>query len=240
MPAKKIIEPKNIETSDIENNNIENNNIENNRIANNGRLSFRNAQHSQFGQSKSVPLNLSDQFRLPKQTPELSDEQLDISQQISLTRARQQRDLAMLRHAFRICLLKQQSDEDSLSYDNSESDIDNNNTYENSNNSHSDYACDCECELADKIRNVSSAELNQLVSAVIRIHNDERELLGITPPENENNDDEQYKQLEQLSVWQLIELCHKEGINPPDLCKTKDEKDADDSISKERPLGLPD
>lgn len=66
---------------------------------------------------------------------------------------------------------------------------------------------------AEKKPAVTCSELNQLASAVARIHTDERELYGITPPEpqEDNTTDED---LSKLTNQQLLELCFKEGIAP--------------------------
>ena len=70
------------------------------------------------------------------------------------------------------------------------------------------------------IRQLSCSELNQLVSAVVRMHGDERELLGIKSPQDSQDSDDQYEYLEHLSTPALIQLCYKEGINPPPACQT--------------------
>ncbi len=225
LPAKKITEQENIEQNETEHSNAKDN----------GRFSFRNAQHSRFGRSSSMPLNLSGQFGPHQLTPELNSETCNLKQQIKIARARQQDDLAMLRHAFRCFLLKKQNNDD----DNSENKNDNANDIFNNDNNNNRFSENYNYN-TNLLRSVSSSELNQLVSAVVRMHDDERELLGINPPDDKDNDDEEYKQLEQLSVSQLIELCYKEGIAPPALCKTQDQKENNDSSGKERPLGLPD
>ncbi len=208
LPAKKI---------EIEND-IEN---KESNTGDNGRFSFRNAQHSQIGRSPSQPLHISGQFDCNTQTPELHDGTLDLNRQIKLTRIRQQYDLAMLRHAFRNFLTKNNK------YDNE--DDENENKNENNNK-----------QLIDTLRSVSSSELNQLVSAVVRMHDDERELLGIKPPDEKDNEEQEYKYLEQLSVSQLIELCYKEGIAPPHLCKAQYKEEDSNNPSQEGPLGIPD
>jgi hypothetical protein len=66
---------------------------------------------------------------------------------------------------------------------------------------------------ADKKPAVTCGELNQLASAVARIHSDERELYGITPPEP-LADDTHDEDLSKLTNKELLELCYKEGIAP--------------------------
>jgi len=74
-----------------------------------------------------------------------------------------------------------------------------------------------------QLRELSCSELNQLTSAVVRIHGDERELLGIEAIENQQTGDNHDDHLELLSTPQLLELCYKEGITPPSACQTETE-----------------
>lgn len=72
------------------------------------------------------------------------------------------------------------------------------------------------------LRDVSCSELNQLVSAVVRLHSGERELFGITSPDDNSADkhnDDRYQYLSHLTTTQLIELCNQEGIDPPPACE---------------------
>jgi len=161
-----------------------------------GQSHLSHRQHGQLGPtSPATPTQHAGQCDCPdaKGSPDLKHDEPDLEVNLQQVREHQQIDLAMLRLAFR-----------SILFDN--------------------------CNPGDDgqpapspLRQVSCSELNQLVSAVVRLHGDERELLGIQPPENVHDNDQQYDYLEQLSTPQLIELCYKEGINPPDTCKTLDQ-----------------
>lgn len=83
-----------------------------------------------------------------------------------------------------------------------------------------------------QIRDVSCSELNQLVSAVVRLHGDERDLLGIKPPQNTQENDDPYDYLEQLSTHELIQLCYKEGITPPPACQVDPQAEDRDTTSQ--------
>ena len=71
------------------------------------------------------------------------------------------------------------------------------------------------------LRDISSSELNQIVSAVVRMHDDERQLLGIKTPDPQTDTDHEYNHLEKLSTRQLLELCYQEGIAPPSTIQTQ-------------------
>ncbi|MFA5864468.1 MAG: hypothetical protein WC975_07245 [Phycisphaerae bacterium] len=70
------------------------------------------------------------------------------------------------------------------------------------------------------LKAVSCSEFNSLVSAVVRLHDDEREIFGIKPLEPKTDTDRQdYDNLQKLTLKQLIDLCYQEEIIPPDTCK---------------------
>jgi hypothetical protein len=75
--------------------------------------------------------------------------------------------------------------------------------------------------LAEELPNLSCSEFSNLVSAVVRMHDDERETLGIKPPISiEDTDRNEIDQLENLTANELLDICRQEGIVPPDTCQT--------------------
>lgn len=78
---------------------------------------------------------------------------------------------------------------------------------------------------AEQKTNLSPSEINQLVSAVVRIHGDEREILGITPIEKNEDKYHEFQHLENLSSRELLELCYKEGITPPSTSQTQTQEE---------------
>jgi hypothetical protein len=72
-------------------------------------------------------------------------------------------------------------------------------------------------------KNLTHAEYNQITTAVIRIHDDEREVYGFgkTLEPHSNPEQEEYEKLTQLSKRELIQLCSDNGIIPPDTCETE-------------------
>jgi hypothetical protein len=75
--------------------------------------------------------------------------------------------------------------------------------------------------LEAELRDFTCSEFSNVVSAVTRIHDDERENLGIKPPvPTQDHDKNELARLEDLSLPELIDLCRQEGIVPPDTCQT--------------------
>ena len=71
--------------------------------------------------------------------------------------------------------------------------------------------------LESELRDLSCSEFSNLVSAVSRLHDSERETLGIKPPVPiEDKDKNEIDKLKALALTELIDFCRQEGIMPPD------------------------
>jgi hypothetical protein len=167
-----------------------------------GQLPFPNAQHGQNDPTlQAYPAN-ADQINLSDAQPGRSDDEADPADTIRTARQNQKVDLAMLRLSFRNMFT---SNEDTNSYDlpqEIKTKIDH-----------------------EKISALSCSEINQLVSAVVRFHDDERELLGFKSFDpNTLHKNDPYQFLESLSVRQLIQFARQNDINIPDSIEARIEK----------------
>lgn len=71
------------------------------------------------------------------------------------------------------------------------------------------------------VRLFTASEFSNLVSAVTRVHSDERETFGIHPPDqNQSDEQSELRRLESLTLAELFDLCRREGISPPNPCQT--------------------
>jgi len=73
------------------------------------------------------------------------------------------------------------------------------------------------------VTDITSATLNQVVSAVTRFHDDEREVynIGKNLEPHSNPEQEEYDKLTRLSKQELIDLCYANSIIPPDTLEDK-------------------
>ncbi len=163
-------------------------------------------QRDQFGSIPPASPANADQLDCQTPPPGCSADEPSLQEKIRQVRDHQQFDLIMLRLTF-LNILKPR--------DNAE----NNETADDT-----APPSDIVPPLADRPPNLaklSCSEFNQIVSAVVRIHDDEREIFNIKPIEPQFDQERlQYEHLQKLNFRQLLELCRNEGIAPPDTCQT--------------------
>jgi hypothetical protein len=161
-----------------------------------GRNTFHITQHGQPGPTSPATQAIADQDSTQPLSPEEKKTDSSLADRIRLVRKNQQVDLAMLRLSFRKLILPEEEQD---SFDEKHS--------------------------AHPVRLFTASEFSNLVSAVTRVHTDERETFGIEPPDpNQSNEQNELRKLESFTLAELFDLCRREGISPPDSCQTPPEE----------------
>jgi hypothetical protein len=157
-----------------------------------GRNSFRPAQHGQPGPTSPASPASADQDTPQPLSPGSTPPDASLHNRINSVRQEQQADLAMLRLSFRKLILPEDKQD----------------TFDEQNPT-------------NPVRLFTASEFSNLVSAVTRVHTDERETFGIQPPDPTQSDEQsELRRLESLTLAELFDLCRREGISPPNPCQT--------------------
>ncbi len=78
-----------------------------------------------------------------------------------------------------------------------------------------------------QLPDLSISDFSHLVSAIAKMHDEERIAYGVEKAAEPTVDkeDQEYEQFSKLSKRELIQFCHDNHIVPPDLCDLEDQSD---------------
>jgi len=172
------------------------------------------AQHDQTGPNLPTPSQNADQIaRLIAKTGRHAEDS-NLNSQTENIRDNQRVDLAMLRLSFHEMFTEKESDPEKKTPKNVPKEL--------------------LREVLFKIPDFTAGEFNQMVSAITRLHEEERTVYGIDPATKsaEEKERQEYEQFEKLSKSELLQLCRQHNILPPDLCDDQNEAENLPGISQ--------